>query len=544
MNLNEYGERYLQEKDFLTLCEDCEIKILNSSIDSKVLTEFEKLKALLPDFIIKKSKRFEEFCYRNNYDHNFNLVFPKKYLNLKENIEAYLYWHYNNQIFHPFDKKKISSFIRIPSRHRYNQGKFKINYEGETVTLERNLGFYSYWKIYPLFEMLDSCKLNYHINIFNEKTFRQFMKFHLPYKRIHRWSLPDNPKFIIDEYEKWFKYFDFLSFYVQAIRNIHTTYNPSPRSIYTLHNMEQEKYKLFMKERERKITQTTLIKYKIEESEVFNFLRFLIQKFFEFEKLSKEKLCTCIRNDIEYLIMFIRVSYGYDLECVYKRIGRVRSIIYLHPLEYIVEGKSALAREHLFRAIKEEVQRCFKEIDVPVEEQSVNRFIQFCKRNYLSTIYSAIYDVSWGKYEYNNIINNLTILAMNYERFIKTIYKTDMNKETETLLPSLRKYFNLPKLLHYILSGKKWPEMTKANNLDLASRIKSINIYIRMIPKEYQEITTTIFYIGVIRNYIAHYGDTISFRELAPEDCFNKIMGAFWFTWIYAEKNYLKEENY
>jgi|GEM_PF-4391213 len=542
MSLTGYGERYLQERDFLTLCDNCEVKILSSSVDTEILKEFERLKILTPNFIINQPKCFVENSYKENYDYNPDLILPPKYQRIKENIGQYLYWHLNNQIYHPFDKKKIPPFVRIPGKHAYLSGEFKISINGKSISLERNLRFYSYWKIYPLVDMINACTLQYYTNIFNDKNYKQLCRKtnSFPNQIVKRWLLPFSPKNILDEYEKWTKYFDFLSFYVQSFKNIHTTYNPIVKELLKIRRMKPEKYNMYIMYREKRVARIALKKFNIEEDKAFDFLKYLTHKYFEYKNQNKEKLSECIQKDVLYFIKFINTSWGYEHEYIFKKIGRVRTSWYFYPLEYIVEGKLALARQYIKREIEDASNRCFKEMQVPVEEQTIERFIKFCKRNYLSAIYSAIYDVNSGKQDYVSIINNLTLLAMNYERFIKSIYKLKATEGTNTLFPILKKYFKSSGLLRYIAENKIWSKMTEANNIELSSRIKIIEEHVKNIPVEYKEIISALFYTGVIRNYMAHYHDSISFIELSSMNCFNKIIGAYWYSWVYAEKNYTK----
>ena len=536
MNLGNYGERYLSEDEFIEFCKDCEIDKVYSNIDMDLLLDFEKAKLFLPDFIITRTKAFIE--WDELYSRNPEDTPPLKFDSIINFIDSFKHWHHNDPLFHPFDKKRISPNLRIPTKHKCINRVYKIKIRNRELKFRNNIRFYSYWHVYRLYEIISAYTLKYFTNIYHKKYLKPYYTNRSVIRNIKYLQKPDLPNYVARNYDLWANYFDFLSFYIQAIKNLHTVHIPSSKKLWFEMNMSDEDRAKFSEHQEQCIVYISSKKYYIEEKVLFDFLKFLVNKFFEFANNHQEKLCVSMKKDIIYLLHFIKLKYDYELEYIYKKIGRVHAIWYKFPLEYIVEGKFALARERLFRGIKNEIEQQFKDIEITIDENAVERFIQYCKKNKFSTIYTAIYDVNWVDRDYYSIINNMILLVLNYERFLKSILKID-GKDSKSLHPIVQKYFSGSEILKYFPNNKKWKELTHTSSEELYLKIKSIDKFSSKIKNEYANIVSNISYVGVIRNYFAHYNKIISFIHLSPDDCFDKIMGAYWYAWVYAEKKYI-----
>jgi len=66
ISISNYGERYLTHDDFLHLCSDLEIKILNSKIDIEWLEFFEGKKILFPQFKLVKPTWYLNYFFKYN----------------------------------------------------------------------------------------------------------------------------------------------------------------------------------------------------------------------------------------------------------------------------------------------------------------------------------------------------------------------------------------------------------------------------------------------------------------------------------------------
>ena len=536
MNLSDYGERYLPEDKFIEFCKDCEIDKVYSNLDIDLLLDFEKANLFLPDFIITRSRAFiewDELIGKNTDD-----VPPSKFASFVNIIDSFKYWHHNNQLYHPFDEKRNSPHLRIPKKDKYVNKVYKIKIGERELEFRNLIRFYSYWHAYVLYDLVNSFSLKCFSKIYRNKKVKSYYNWNLIVRSFKNIGIPENPDNTLRDYNLWTKYFDFLSFFIQAIKNCHTTYFPNPSEQLKRYSLSNEDYDNFISQREQQITFNSSAKFEITENEVFNFLKFLTNKYFEFDNDHRDKLLISMKKDILYLLHFIKLKYNYELEYIYKKIGTVSAVWYRHPLEFIVEGKFALARERLYRGIKNEIEQQFKNTDITIDENAVERFIQYCKKNQFSTLYTAIYDVNWADRDYYSIINNMILLVINYERFLKSILKID-GKDSGTLHPIIQKYFSGSEILKYFPDSKIWKALTHTSSQELYLKIKNIDQFYSKFNNSFANIVMNISYIGVIRNYFAHYPNTISFFHLSPDDCFDKIMGAYWYAWFYAEKKYV-----
>lgn len=536
MNLGDYGERYLTEDKFIEFCKDCEIDKVYSNLDMDLLLDFEKANLFLPAFIITRSKAFIKWA--ELIGQNTDKAPPIKFASFVNIIDSFKYWHHNNQLFHPFDKKRDSPHLRIPTKHKYVNRVYKLKIGKRESKFRNNIRFYSYWQAYRLYEIISAYRLKYFTNIYHKKNSKPYYARHSVIQNIKSLQIPDVPKYVLKHYDLWENYFDFLSLYVQSIKNVHTVYFPAPKELLAKYNMSEDAYDNFIKHREKRIVNILVDKFILKEEDILSFLRFLVNEYFKFENDHQDKLLLSMKKDILYLLHFIKIKYNHELEYIYKKIGRVNSIWYKFPLEYIVEGKFALARERLYRGIKNEIEQQFKNTEITIDENAVERFIQYCKKNRFSTLYTAIYDVNWADRDYYSIINNMILLVINYERFLKSILKID-GKDSGSLHPIIQKYFSGSEILKYFPDGKKWKELTHTSREELYLKIKSIDQFYSKFNNNYANIVMNLSYVGVIRNYFAHYPNTISFFHLSPDDCFDKIMGAYWYAWFYAEKKYI-----
>lgn len=535
MNLGDYGERYLTEDKFIEFCKDCEIDKVYSNLDMDLLLDFEKANLFLPAFIITRSKAFIK--WDELIGQNTDKVPPIKFASFVNIIDSFKYWHHNNQLFHPFDKKRDSPHLRIPTKHKYVNRVYKIKIGKRESKFRNNIRFYSYWQAYVLYDLVNSFSLKCFSKIYRNKKVKSYYSWHLIVSSIKNIGIPKRPEHTLRDYNEWANYFDFLSFYIQALKNLRTVHIPSSKKLWLEFKMSDEERAKISEKQEMCIVNISTEKYFIEEKVLFDFLKHLVNKYFELENNHQEKLCVSMKKDIHYLLHFIKLKYDYELEYIYKKIGRVKSVWYKFPLEYIVEGKFALARERLYIGIKDEIEQQFKNTAITIDENTVERFIQFCKKNQFSTIYTAIYDVNWADRDYYSIINSMILLVINYERFLKSILKID-GKDSKTLHPIVMKFFSGSEILKYFPTKNKWGELTHTSNDELYIKIKIIDKFSSKIKNEYSNIVADIIYVGVIRNYFAHYNKTISFLHLSPDDCFDKIMGAYWYAWVYAEKKY------
>jgi hypothetical protein len=250
-----------------------------------------------------------------------------------------------------------------------------------------------------------------------------------------------------------------------------------------------------------------------------------------------DKLTLMLKKDIEYLCKLLEDGFGFSTLHLIGEIKRVREHYSQRPLEYILRGEIAKAKDNAFRSLRDIIGRTIKHQNLAVTELEVEEFLEYCDSNSMASIFLEINRFYFGSQNYYGIIQNLISLTMAYEGFLRILLEKSKNSiKGDGLLEVLKTYYK----------GAKWySEFINADNRKIMHQKKDlVSITFEIInhrfhkDKSYDEIIKSLYILIILRNNIAHNPFNISFKKKHPDFYKEKIIELIWFSWQYAKTNF------
>ncbi len=541
-----YGERYLPHRDFLQLCSDIGIKSFDDRISEKWLEYLEKNKILFPEYKLVKPKWYLNYFFKYSQSQLENIK-SKRWKKLNKFYEHIEKWDFRYSIFHPFDKKKISSeFLSIPKEDGYS--KWQVYYkknisEDEYYSIEKDIYYYPYWRVYQLHAIDKACVQKYLINVFDEETNKQYLTLRkIPYTKAKSWSLPRSPDLYKDEIFGEDYNFYMLSFYIQSIRKVESVPISQFLKAYSDDLEERKRYNEFVNKRKARIANITICKYNLTQEKLIKFLTYLCERYFRYEEKNLLNLTYLLRADIIYLRSLLLDGYNLTNKEIEKSI-KISFIIHKEPLRYIIMGELAEARQDSFSIFKDFIERTFIKNKIEINLQVFEDFLSFLDDNDMDTIYVTIYDYYYLPSDYRKYrdpITNLASLVVYFESYLRELIIKNYGDDGKTWLSEDVARKTLKSLINKLLPNEKWLDKL---NLFWNDKIKSVtNTEISQLEKQiletpfhsneqWNELAKIFALIGALRNYIAH--DFFRFyKDTKHYDVYVKyLISAFWYCW-------------
>jgi len=458
MSISNYGERYLEHKQFLKLCADLEINTLSLGSDEKWLELLEKEKILFPICRIVYPKTYLKFINNtfdpSNFYNNINSIsIPDRFRNIHTLKEAIKHFRVRRPLFHILDKRKskFKKYIRYPNRSKYRQWKDYTTLVGQVYGhdnyVSRAKHYYSYWQVYYFYEITKACTLEYVINVFDEEINKELWNQQIPIKKIFKRNLPLKYSKNKGDFLGEANNFDALSFYVQTISQLGNFIFGS------LVNIFDEKLNSQHLVFEKKVALIVIKKYDLNISILFNFLEFLCKKYYDFNRYKKSKLTEMIKLDIDKLISLIMDGYNLKYEDVNDKLGRVIPN-FNNTLDVIFPKPFADERDNVMHTLPSSFSHSLNFNEAKnVTKDETESFLLFLEQNNLQLFYYSLGQININYSRNQSIFLHLSYLSLLLESIIKIIIKKTNNMEFEINLTS---YSEMKKLLNSFFKSEGW----------------------------------------------------------------------------------------
>lgn len=532
MSISGYGVRFLETEKFLELCNYLEVQTLNWKVEAEWLEYLEKEKLLFPLYRVVLPKSYATFIYRKYHLSKEDL--PPKWQKIRTLTDQIEDSDHSSEIFNVLDKKRIKNkLLQIPIDSEFTEWNFKAPSKKYKIEINKQKNYYQHWQVYHLYELTMSCKQQYLINIFDEKILAEIREKGLNPKKMFRYTI--RHKYHQTEYySENHILFDMLSFYVSGINKC----NQIPfHKWLDYHKMEEEYLHRFELDREIHIAKVTICKYKLNQEMIISFIKILCNRYFIYENEHMDKLILMLKKDVEFLCKLLEDGFGFSTLHLIGEIKRVHEHYSQRPLEYILRGEIAKAKDNAFRSLRDIIGKTIKHQNLAVTELDVEEFLEFCDSNSMASIFIEINRFYFGSQNYYGIIQNLISLTMAYEGFLRILLeKSKNNIKGDGLLGVLKSYYK----------GAKWyNEFINVDNRKIMYQKKDlVSITFEIInhrfhnDDSYNEIIKSLYILLILRNNIAHNPFNISFKKKHPNFYKDKIIELIWFSWQYAKNNY------
>ena len=289
----------------------------------------------------------------------------------------------------------------------------------------------------------------------------------------------------------------------------------------------------------------TICKFRLTSERSIYFLKYLCEKYFDYEWKNENKLAQMLRSDIYYLTQLVNDGFRILNTEMEKRIARIRLNHHRYPLKYILQGELAEAREDAYRIFKEYISRTFKANKIEIEQTEFEEFLKFLDNNGMSIIYLTLRRSYYLPQDHRTAFTSfdyLSTLVIYFESFLKALM---LYRKKCVSLNYFDEITSLKEMLNEFLKSEKWISNLKGTwkkkcksvtNQDINLLVKEISTEILNYDKKINEILVMFLLLGVIRNYIAHDYFKI-FTTIKNEQIFkSSIVGAIWYCWLKSNK--------
>ncbi|MBV6419553.1 MAG: hypothetical protein DAHOPDDO_00776 [Ignavibacteriaceae bacterium] len=529
MAISEYGKRYFESEKFIEFCNHLEVKLLDWRMETEWLEHLEKEKLLFPRYRIVLPRNYSLYISKRYYIPKEKLS-PKwlKIRTITDNIEEV---EYSFNIFNILDKKKIAyKRLEIPKESRFRKWSYKFKDGKHEKDIYNLRNYFQHWQIYHLFELTMACTQYYLINVFNENILDERWKKGLNTKRIFR--SPITFRFRdINYFDENLKLFEMLSFYVSAIINCNTF----PLEKWREYDSLDEKFRYDLEHhRDRRIARITISKFNLNKQILIEFIKSLCNRYFIYEKEGMNKLIEMMKKDIGYMCRLLEDGFGFEIVNLIEEVGKVSEHYYQKPLEYILRGEIAEAKENAYRSLKDIIGKTIKYENL-ITEDEVNEFLEFCDSNSMGSIFLEINRFYWGSQTYYGIIQNLISLTMAFEGFLRIILEKEQIKITgKNLINVIRLFYEnaiwIKEFNRYFESINQKGGLEELSNKIMNQKFHKNN--------SDNEIIKVLYIVRAIRNEIAHSPFNIRFKKIHPNFYKEKVIELIWYSWRFAKEKY------
>ena len=551
MSIYNYGERYLDHKEFLKLCTDLEVNSLGNRNDEAWLELLEKEKILYPvkrifyPIIYLKKINSIHFNPSDPQFSKYTYYLPDKYSTISKLNSTLDNFNINNDLFHILDKKrtKFKKYIRNPKRSKFSEWKNYKKFVGRFNEYNQNIDIathlYSYWQAYYFYEITKAATMQCVVNYFEEKPNGIFISNKEVIKKIflRKSSFKFSKK--KGDFLGESKHFDALSFYVQTLNKLGNFVYGGFSKLFD--KKLNERYLVLRK----KITCLIIKKYRLNIHELFDFLKFLSKKYNDFNKEKKDKLVEMIKLDIDHLVLLMMEGYDLNYDEINKKLGRVIPS-FKNTLDVIFPKPFAEERENVLYTLKSSLSSNLTFYNYKnITRVEIERFLKYLDSNNLQLFYYSLGKINFVQFRNESIYLYLFYLSLLFENFIKIISRkgkinkiiTLLNKDSE-LKKILNIYFETEGWRHSL--SENWHENTTIDyktdvNVKVFNNIAKGSFHKN---KEWNRIIKMFLTCGLARNIAAHdHSKVRNYNRETYLTLLNNTISAVWFTWEYAENN-------
>ncbi|MBE0538997.1 MAG: hypothetical protein IH620_04745 [Ignavibacterium sp.] len=537
MSIPSYGKRLLETKNFLELCINLEIKPLDWRIEEDWLEYLEKEELLFPFYRIVFSKKYATHIYKKrNY---LASEVPHKWVKINSFINLIEDETNSLNVFNILDKNKYDyKFLQIPRESEFIKWNFKLSNKRYPELIKSQNNYYQHWQAYHLYEITKACSQQYLLNIFKEECTREIFETGLNPKKFYRYTI-SRKHYQLEYFSEQQNLFDMLSFYVSSIYHC----NQVPFHMWLeYHNREYKFIQEFELNREVRIAKLTIKKYSLNLQMVIDFIKVLCSRYFVYEEDHLSKLVVMLKKDIEALCKLVEDGFGVSTLNLVRIIKKVREHYTSRPLEYVLRGEIASAKDNAFRSLKDIVGKTIKYQNYSITEEEVDEFLEFCDENSMGSIFLEINRFYWGSQSYFGIIQNLISLTMAFEGFLRIILqKSLIDVKDDGLLEVLKSFYK---------EATWYSEFKNKNNREILNQEKDLVSITQEINKRNfhkvksaDTIIKVLYIVLALRNKIAHSPFNISFREKHPDLFKEQVIELIWFSWKYAKANFTLQKS-
>jgi hypothetical protein len=544
---SEYGKRYLTQKELVELCAKLDINFLGCRVNEARLEYFEKKNILSPEFRIVKPIWYLKYLFKYRAE-NKNKIKSKRWHQADLFYERIEEWSNTLKIFHPFDHSTFrSQYLIKPQKIKYTKWKSYSEIvvpDDGNYSHARDIQYYPYWHVYHIFEIIKACTGKHWVNLFDEAINsykRSNLKAYLLKASV--WTLPNETSDKLREriFSKD-KCFDCLSFYVQSvIRSENESIDVYIQKHRTKdYNLEEDYERI--KLREKRIAKITTTKYSIILDDQIEFIKYLCEKYFDYEENNMDNFAIMCMYDIHYLSKLINEGYKISMEEIEDKTKRIRFRGHKNPLKYILRGEVAEARESSLRIFQELVGVAFKANKFEITQSEFDKFLNFLDNNGMRIIYLTLKKMYYRPHDFRSprmMFEHLSSLTIYFESYIKlllnntTVAKKDNScQNKENLRGMLASFFEDEKWSSKVKeawSDRKYKRVTKENLNALINEIKNVSFDNNI---KHDEIIKIFLLVIIFRNYIAHDYFT-AYKTLEDDHLFMYIIvGAIWYCWL------------
>jgi hypothetical protein len=242
-----------------------------------------------------------------------------------------------------------------------------------------------------------------------------------------------------------------------------------------------------------------------------------------------------IKKDIGHMCKLLEDGFGIETVNLIKEVGRVSEHYYQKPLEYILRGEIAEAKENSYRSLKDIIGKTIKYPNYSITEEEVNEFLEFCDSNSMGSIFLEINRFYWGSQTYYGIIQNLISLTMAFEGFLRIILEKEQIKiNSNNLINVIRLFYENAIWIkefnwHFESINQKGSLETISNKIINHKFHEDISA---------NEIIKTLYIVRALRNEIAHSPFNIRFEKIHPNFYKEKVIELIWYSWKFAKEKY------
>lgn len=558
MNITGYGSRYLKHEDFLKLCSDLELKVLSSGWNERWLELLEKEKILFPVcriiYPVSYLKTINEVMNdpSNPQYGKDSFYLPDKY-EIVHHLKTYLEnYSWDRNLFHILDKKKskVMKYIRNPNRTKFHEWKSYKKYGIENYeSIAKH--YYAYWQAYHFYEVTKACTLNYMINVFDEGIRSELRKRKISLNKIFMGTVPHKYDKIKGDFWDQSKNFEVLSFYIQTLRKYdNLVFWYSQEKIDRFGYLDVDSSSIYNRNRIR-LAKLTIKKYAVNTWQVFDFLKFLCEKFDDYKKQKQEKLVQSIKQDIGYLIHLIQDGFDLKFEYINQKLGRVISD-FKNTLDVIFPPMFSDERENVLYTLNSSLSSDlnFNRFE-NVSRDEIKEFLNYMDVNNLQLFYHSLGQINLVQLRDKTVYLHIFYLSLLLENMMKLIGRKSRKRDLELFLS---KYREMKKTLNKFFNSEGWIHSLSSHwsltNVDYYTNIKekiSKDISSTMFHKKdkWSQIIKMFLVCGIARNLSAHEHSIVyNIDRETYLILINNIVSAIWFTWKYAlEKGYISSAN-
>jgi hypothetical protein len=386
----------------------------------------------------------------------------------------------------------------------------------------------------------------------DKKTILAILHRRIPMNKVISFYLPRAYNQKPGDFLGWNSDFDALSFYIHSIDRLNRISSFVWQDDFKI---KGDNYALVVKRFERnvkRITTLTKRKYELNENRLFEFMKYLCKKYFEYEEDKMDTLAEMLKRDIRNLIYLLSEGYGLTIEEIIKKVGRI-TYHFKDTLNVIFPDEVADAKEKTAVILKTYLDtnpHVYDDHDI--NKGDIEKFLNYLETKDLIHFYQVLDQLSadWfssKSFSQSKRQSHVIYLSLLLEVLLKTIARSGNHRELSDIFSSrhqligtLREFFKYEPWWSILKSNWKLAEITDKTNIKDLLQNRIMNNTFHSVNKTWDNIVRMFLVCGVTRNLSAHEHQkliplTIDIYQLMV----SQIVLALWFSWVYAEKRNL-----